>query len=184
MKKRMIIGKRQIVLAVLVLALGAAVYLNWRFAESGGGLDLTGALSSRTTSGSLGDAKYVNQASSSASKTSFSAARQDREKARNDAAALLNDTIKDAKADSAAKAAAVEKVTQLAKNIEIENSIETLVKAKGFADCVAVISDEKVNIVVASGEDGLLDSQVLQIQDIVRGQKNVSLENIHIVPVK
>ena len=41
MKKSVIIGKRQIVLAVLVVALGAAVYLNWRFAGADGGLDIT-----------------------------------------------------------------------------------------------------------------------------------------------
>ena len=58
MKKSVIIGKRQIVLAVLVVALGAAVYLNWRFAGADGGLDITAAVSS--SQANLGDATYVN----------------------------------------------------------------------------------------------------------------------------
>lgn len=181
MKKGMIIGKRQLVLAVLILALGAAVYLNWRFADSGNELQLTGANSSKsTTSQNLGDAKYVNATSGKA----FSDARRDREKARNDATAMLRETLKDVKADAAVQAMATEKLSRLAGNIQTENSIETLIKAKGFADCVAVINDQTVNIIVAVGSDGIMESEVLQIQDIVRGQIDVPLKNIHIVEVK
>lgn len=40
MKANFILGKKQIILASLVLILGAAVYLNWQFAQSEGGLDI------------------------------------------------------------------------------------------------------------------------------------------------
>lgn len=41
MKANVILGKKQIILASLVLILGAAVYLNWQFADKSGDLALT-----------------------------------------------------------------------------------------------------------------------------------------------
>lgn len=46
MKANVILGKKQIILASLVLILGAAVYLNWQFADKSGDLALTESLSS------------------------------------------------------------------------------------------------------------------------------------------
>jgi len=45
MKANVILGKKQIILASLVLILGAAVYLNWQFADKSGDLALTEGLS-------------------------------------------------------------------------------------------------------------------------------------------
>lgn len=44
MKANFIIGKKQIILASLVVILGAAVYLNWNFANTNDNLDLTNTL--------------------------------------------------------------------------------------------------------------------------------------------
>ncbi len=44
MKANVILGKKQIILASLVLILGAAVYLNWQFADKSGDLALTEGL--------------------------------------------------------------------------------------------------------------------------------------------
>ena len=43
--------------------------------------------------------------------------------------------------------------------------IETLIQAKGFEECIAVISEGKATIIVKS--DGLLASEVAQINEIV-----------------
>ena len=53
----MIIRKRQITLAILVVALGVAVYLNYHFADKSNVLDTTNQLESGEN---LGEAKYVN----------------------------------------------------------------------------------------------------------------------------
>lgn len=189
MKKGAIIGKRQMVLAVLVFALGVAVWLNMKYASADGGFDITGALNS---SKHLGDAQYVNNpsvesSSSDAAATGttpdyFTTARADREKARKDAVALLEETISDVKTDSAAKEKAIADVAAVASRIEKEASIETLIKAKGFSDAVVVISDTDVNVVVKG--DQLIASQTMQIQDIVQSQTDVKLDNIKIVTVK
>ena len=47
MKKiNMIVGKKQIVLAALVVILGVAVYLNWEFAKNDGQFDITAGTTS------------------------------------------------------------------------------------------------------------------------------------------
>jgi stage III sporulation protein AH len=63
-----------------------------------------------------------------------------------------------------------------------EMIIENLIKAKGFKDTVAFVNDDKVNIVVQS--DGLIPSQVAQIQDIVVSQTGVAVEKIKIIELR
>lgn len=199
MKKGSIIGKRQIVLAVLVAALGVAVWLNMKFASTDGGFDITGALNS---SKYLGDAQYVanpsvDQSGGASSVVEsgestlpangtqedyFANARKEREDTRKEALELLQDTLADVKSDSAAKEKAVEKAAEIAARMDKETSIENLLKAKGFADAVVMIGDSDVNVVVKAEE--LVTSQTMQIQDAVQSQAKVELNNIKIVSVK
>ena len=53
-------GKRQLILASLVLALGAAVYLNWQFA--GTKVQSVGDVGEESASSALGAAQLVNNA--------------------------------------------------------------------------------------------------------------------------
>lgn len=60
---------------------------------------------------------------------------------------------------------ALNDISQIAKDIENESNIETLIQAKGFDDCIAVISDGKATVIVKT--DGLLANEVAQINEIV-----------------
>lgn len=186
MKKGTIVGKRQIVLAVLILALGAAVWLNMKYSAANGGFNIAGTNNSSKV---LGSTQYVNEGveDASAVETSaksdyFDTARADRTAAREKAVDLLKDTISDVSLDAAAKQAAIESLGVIAKRIENEASIESLIKAKGFNDAVAIIGEDGITIIVNSEE--LLSSQTLQIQDIAMSQTGLTLEKIKIVTVK
>ena len=74
-----------------------------------------------------------------------------------------------------------EKIASIAENIEKENNIETLLKAKGFEETVAVIGDSGITVIVKS--EGLTSPQTLQIQDIVTQESKIPLGNIKIIPV-
>ena len=74
------------------------------------------------------------------------------------------------------------KIETLGTNIERENNIETLLKAKGFKDAVAIIGEEGISVVVKS--EGLTSAQTLQIQDIVTSETSITLANIKIIPIK
>ena len=63
--------------------------------------------------------------------------------------------------------------------MESESNIETLVVAKGFAECVAVISGESASVVVKS--EGLQAAQIAQINEIVYEQSGILPVNIKII---
>jgi stage III sporulation protein AH len=63
--------------------------------------------------------------------------------------------------------------------MEAEANIETLIKSKGFEQCVAVINGDAASIVVKS--DGLIASQISQINEIVYEQAGISPMNITII---
>ena len=78
---------------------------------------------------------------------------------------------------------AQEQINCISNNLTKEMSIETLLQAKGFEDCIAIINEPNVNVVVKS-MDELSVAQVAQIQNIVMREANANAENIHIVTKK
>ena len=180
MKKGAFFGKRQAVLAVLIVALGAAVYLNWKFAAADGGLDLAGSSSTKNA----GDALLVdNQSTTPITDDSyFAQAKIDRDKAQADSLKILQDVVDNAQSSAAEKEKASASIAKTAKNVQSQSAIENLVKAKGFTECVTIITDDQVNIVVKS--PGLLENEVIMIQDIATGQTGLGLDNIKIVERK
>jgi stage III sporulation protein AH len=177
----MIIGRKQIILAALVLALGTAIFLNWRFSGSN---VLSSVFSPSST---LGNASFVdNQNVAAASGDSyFAAARLTREQDRGQAEELLKTQTTNASATATEKTSAEAAVEAMAANINTEGQIEGLVKAKGFVDCMAYISSGSVNIVVKPKTgDTLTESDLAQIYDIAMLQTKLSLANIKIIPSK
>ncbi len=176
MKKGKVFSKGQAVAILMIVALGGAVWVNMKFSSS---------------EKYLGEAKYVSN-NSSAVQTSakvensdsdyFKTAIKEREDAIKEAQDVINETLKSEKLSDKDKEKIVALNSSLASRIEQANNIETLLKAKGFSQAVAVIGTETVNIVVKS--DGLTTAQTLQIQDIVTNESGISLDKIKIVPVK
>ncbi len=175
--------KRQILLPVLVLVLAAAIYINWQFTDK----DKVDNAGISSADENLGEAEYVanpNVGISTQTKQElyFADARTDRDKARNDAIAELEQIEMNVKASDDDVASAVKQRMLMASFMESEANIETLVKAKGFTDCIAVMNADSVNIVVAS--DPLSQSEILQIQDIVVSQYEISLDKIKVINVE
>jgi stage III sporulation protein AH len=65
-----------------------------------------------------------------------------------------------------------------------EAQIESLVIAKGYADCVAYMSEEGISVAVASPEGGLQDQDVALIADIVMSQSGLTLGDVRVVEVQ
>ena len=190
-------GKRQLVLAALVVALGTAVYLNWAFSGNNQ-LLATNAAASTSSEKELGAAQLVNGsapsgssassgsgASSSASSNStdyFSQARLSRQKARDEAVELLEKVLADANSNDTAKKDAVAKAADIAQNVLKESNIENLIKAKGFEDCVVFIQNGECSVVVKVKESSANNATI--IKDIVSGQSGVANDKIKIVENK
>lgn len=94
----------------------------------------------------------------------------------------IKETIANVKVTEQEKQDAIKKLSEISDRSEAENSIETLIKAKGFEKVLAVISDDSINIVVKA--DKLSVAQSAQIQDIVTSQVKIDLQKIKIITVK
>ena len=159
-------SKRQFTLLTLVVALGVAVYLNWEYAKTDAPFALQdpGAVSA--------NAKYFEQA------------RRTRSKTRDEALDTMQQALKNAELSETEKTAVTQTLTNTINSITVESDIENMVKAKGFADCVAFIEGEKINLAVKTGSEGLDKSEVAQLRDIILGKMETEAKNISIVEVK
>lgn len=177
--------KRLVVFSILIITLSAAVYINWQYGASNGNLNLTGALSvEQTTSQNnsyLGEAEFVNAGTEDNYFTKTKTSRkEEREKSINEMKEILNSV----KSTDEAKLIASEKIAYFTTLTEKETAIENLVKAKGFDDCVAVLSDKSISVVVKTDENGLSANQTAQIQEIILSNCEISYENIKIIEIK
>ena len=148
MKKGKVFGKSQIALAVMIIALAGAIWLNMSYSKD------SKEAANDTPSKYLGQAEYVNNEQSGEEGSSdpvtlyFQRLRSDRLNAREDAIAVINETLESTDLSDANKKAAVDRAAELASRTEKEAAIETLLRAKGFAAGIAVIGDEDINIIV------------------------------------
>ena len=65
-----------------------------------------------------------------------------------------------------------------------ESQIESLVVAKGYSDCVAYISEDGISLAVAAPQDGLTQTDVSLVADIVLSQTDFKLTDIHVIGVE
>lgn len=182
--------KRNMVVALIMLFVCAGVYLNWSYGQEveEGTEAADGKL--------LGEAALVDGKSDPLLNTSsenalqdkpadqtgyFSAARLNRQQARDSALSLLQDAMTDTQADQAMKDEANASIQTMAANTLSEAQIENLVTAKGYSDCICFLDDSGVSVVVASLENGLTDSDTARIMEIVKEETGLAAAQIKII---
>ena len=183
------IKKRGAVLAAVVLMLSVAVYLNWSYTK-GEGEELLVANQAETGK-TLGEAKLVDSvvtepdetavAETTAQDSYFAQARLSREQARDEALTMLKQSTLEMADGSEGKDVLAAQVAELATNAVREVRVESLVKSKGFDECLAFISSDSVSVIVPKQENGLDAASVAKIRDIVLLESDVKAENIKIV---
>ena len=72
-------------------------------------------------------------------------------------------------------------IQTLADDTVSEAQIENLVTAKGYADCIAFISDESVSVVVSAGGAELTDADVARITEIVTEETGCTADQVKII---
>ena len=167
-------GVRNLAIVLSVLVIGVSVFVNWSLF----GGDKSGAGGDAPT-GQQGTTDGNADASTVGEQDYFSAAVIERESARDEALEVLQGVVDDAASLDSAKEQALKDIATMAKVIENESNIETLIKAKGFEECVAVINGEKANVIVKS--EGLRPNDLSQILEIVYLQAGILPENVTIM---
>ena len=109
----------------------------------------------------------------------FSSVQVSRQRTRDEAIEVLQAVVDNQSSTETAKNEALAEINKLATVMEKEANIETLIVAKGFEECVAVISGESASIVVKS--EGLNVSQISQINEIVYSEAGIKPVNVTII---
>jgi len=181
----MVIKKRQLITATLVIALGAAIFVNWYYTKPGVELDPMVNAEARTDgdvgkdADNLGDAQYVIAGASGAQDAFFTESEMERQRSRDEAAELLNGVIKDSGSAEAAVRDAAAELARITEAIKVETDMETLIKAKTGSKCLVVFDGKTVDVILPPNV--LTDTVMIQIKDIVVNKTGVSPEKITIV---
>lgn len=163
-----------------LLLLGVGVAGNWYWENS----DLPAKISAVSSEKDkvLGEATYVDATTQAPKENAyFSSARVERQTSRDESLEKLQKIVDSTKESDKAHITAAEKIASISDMISIENKIETLVKAKGVNNCLAIINEDgtKVNVIVDVKD--LTDKIILQIKDIAVAQLGCSWEDVTII---
>ena len=174
--------KKNVIAAAILVTVCAGIYLNWLYSEDQATANLTDTLDSTKLLSSdllvMGD--DVSSTDSNTVSDYFAAVRLSRQEARDSAVTILQEAMAYDNKESDQSSAKLEEIVNIAL---CEAQIESLVIAKGYADCVAYISDGGISVAVATPEGGLQETDVAVIADIVMSQSEFTLDEIRIVEV-
>lgn len=182
--------KKNVVAAAVLVTVCAGIYLNWLYTEENQPVSLTDTLDSEKV---MDESMLVmsNDAENLAagedvsvdttSSDYFAAVRLSRQEARDSAVSLLQEAMA---YDTAASSTSAEELDEIVQVALSEAQIESLVIAKGYADCVAYMSDDGISVAVAAPEEGLQQTDVAVITDVILTQSAYDLDDIRIVEVQ
>ena len=110
----------------------------------------------------------------------FAAVRLSRQEARDSAVSLLQEAMAYDHKDASESGTKLDEIVETAL---CEAQIESLIIAKGYADCVAYIGENGISIAVATPEGGLKQEDVAVIADIVISQSDYTYSDIRVIEV-
>ena len=182
MKKK----KKVMLMATLVVALSAAVYLNWSMTVP--------------TSKTLGESKYVsatvsNEASADEAKQTaaemsslskeqqefFAKAKTDRDQVQDEIIDMASEKLNLENITESERSEAQNQIANIIKNFTLQDSIETTLKAKSFSECICYINDQGCTVNVPESE--LNESTSMIIRSTVQSMTNMGFDKIIIVTI-
>lgn len=179
-KPTIIIGKKQIIMTCLTMMLAIAVYINYATAPKVGDGEKLANNTVKNDTVNYGETEFVNGNADTVDY--FAQARLDKMNNRDEAVQTLQTIIGGGDLSDDEMVSNALDAVEVSKLIEAEGTIESLVKAQGFEDCVAYLDGESAKLVVKT--DGLDKAQAASIKEIIMGESEISAEKIRIFEVK
>lgn len=169
-------GGKSVIIVSALLLVGLAVYLNYRWFYD----PLTSIGFGKTNM----EDRYDDSQKTSADgkdevKDYFTATALTREQSRDEAIDVLKLVAENADSTAEAKAKAASEISRIAESIQNESNIESLVKAKGFEQCLAIIGEDSVSVIVKA--QSLQANQAAQILSIVCETTGIAPEKVSII---
>lgn len=181
-KPTIIIGKKQIIMTCLTLMLAIAVYINYTASPDLAKKGDSVKVAEMGDTVNYGETEFVNAQAEPQSSDYFAQARLDKMNNRDEAVQTLQTIIGGGDLTEEELVMNAIDAVEVSKLIESEGTIESLVKAQGYDDCVAYLDGETAKVVIKT--EGLDKAQAACIKEIILGETNISAENIRIFEVK
>ena len=175
------VWQKNLIAAAVLVVVCAGIYMNWMYTNDKETADLTDTLDAQKVLSEDGLILSGDTANNTLTDY-FAAVRLSRQQARDSAVEVLQEAMAYGSGEETSQSSAqLEQIIQMALT---EAQIESLVVAKGYADCVAYMSEDGISVAVASPEGGLQQTDAAVIADIVLSQTEFTLEDIHVVEVQ
>lgn len=188
--------KRNAIIITVILFVCMAVYLNWAYNRQEreltdiGAAESAGALTEVSAEGSLYYAP-VSAVSKPAEALLpaeitdyFTTARLNRQQARDSAISTLREAAETEHASQQAIDDALGAITAMAGYTVSEAELESMILAKGFADCLVFLNEDSILVAVPAVDGQLSASAVSRITDLVLQETALGTEQIKIIGVK
>lgn len=203
-KMNMLIKKKQLLSATLVVALGAAVAVNWYYSEPLSEYETTTS-TYEEVEGALGDSIYVAGTTSASEEENgdsedeeqtqsvsvtmseeeqeyFARAKLERETSHDEIIDNIQAFLENDNLSQSDKTEIQEMIDEFTLQIKAETDIQTLITAKTSSECIVIISDESIQVIMQ--QNTLTDTILLQIGEIIENNTDISAENLIIIEAK
>lgn len=185
----MVLKRKEIMAAALVMLIGMAGYLNWSYQDTvkvkdGENYIETGKKIGETelVSNDENDEKKDEKNTSSETGDYFEQAVSEKQTARSKAMEILNQTAANESFDKEVRKQAQEKILEMATVTEKETAVENIARAKGYNKICVFVNDDSVDISVKKDDFG--EQDVVKINEIAQNQLGIPTKNIKVVEVK
>lgn len=185
------VWKKNLVAAAILVTVCAGIYVNWLYTEDKTAASLEDSLDTQKVMNEdtlvlSGDMEAIAEGEDVTSTATdyFAAVRLSRQQARDNAVNLLQEAMAYSGSESSKDVESAMELEDIVQTALSEAQIESLIIAKGYADCVAYMSGEGISVAVSSPEGGLQQADVAVIADIVMTQSDYSLDDIRVVEVQ
>ena len=179
------IWKKNLIASALLVTVCLGIYANWSYTQEQQTLDLTETLNEEKILSEdtlvMADSETVENLENTATDY-FAAVRLSRQEARDSAVSMLQEAMAYTDGDDYATESN-QTLDDIVQTALFEAQIESLVVAKGYADCVAYIGNDGISIAVAAPEGGLQQEDAALIADVVMSQLDYTLDQIRVVEV-
>ena len=193
--------KKQILAATLVVALAAAVTVNWYYSQptKKSSVESETSLSEETERKNLGDSLLVAGSSVSEENTGtdgetstnaneksneeyFASVRLEQSKANGEVEDTIKKALESSSLDDADKKELSLLLDKYNADIKTQSDCEALIKAKIGGECVVIINGQTAQVVIEKGKSN--ETSALQITEIIVNNTHISPENLTIIEAK
>lgn len=205
----MLIRKRQVLTATLIIALCAALTVNWYFTKPQSAGNNTSETDEAVT-GNLGDTLFVAGTTAKADETTaadedstesllkdnevktseeeaqaeeyFASAKLKRSQSYDEVIDDIEKIISDGNLDSGEKNKITVMLTDYQNDMKVQTDAENLISAKTGKDCLVIINGDSCQVILE--KNTLNDTLILQITEIIEKNTDIFSENLTIIELK